>query len=849
MSRSTRSSMSESCHSLADSMGEEEFLSASPFNPKHLERHRAHRGPCVNKTAFQPEFFRIDSMAYRGRGIVEDNDRVAPVAFALPKGRPAQPPCHPGSAAGAKSSADRKGGRLMSNHMLLDTDRVSSATRHRTNNWDGHCHADGQSINPPSNVPTFSAPPQLMSSMHFPPALSLPFTPSRNGVLHSSLNPRSNRQDVTSAGRANAPKDVTVAPPASSAATASRVHMSTSATTMAPLSPIKRSTDSFNPSAASAPLGVRHPHSSLPPRVPTTSIMVKASPRAGNVDVGRVQRQAGRLDLINLGNSSNNSKGKDADRQSALHGEGHKEEGWVGFIAPLSPGRPSRAEDDGSLPSSALRGTGAANSSSLQSSVSALPMLSMQGSISDNGNNSVSPRVVVRQRNSSPSRAKNSSAMATGTSDAGVSGAAAWAGSNSLQVSGSNVSESNRSNYYFSAPLLGARVRASDSSTSSAKEVASLGPSSVGRSSVMLVTPSNSSNVNVGVSGRTPASPQESISSAFQVSVAPSVVDTPWRSSYSSSCTSSASSTPAATPTATLRLMSDKTPTHRLAAAKRLAVPPISVPNDGACCQVPVPPQPPTRKSLVPMCVPVYDTTVLEVLHPCNNSRSSSIVRPGSPDARQDGVPTNLKTTNEEFLNMARHAQRRRSLLDSEVSSMSNSVRRQYYCLPSTEETSIPNFARRAGDLHVKANGAHKAVTGDTGRERTSTKHSDDDDNDDVEWVPFSTDKSPSTRSCSKRTPASTSPSASPPASRPSFIPSAPQGDRRSSSAVPQDYFLDLCASLHKSGWSPQSERLVTPVPCETGSEAKGTEEDRERLLQDALRAFNHRCRMKQLKD
>lgn len=72
------SSLGESVTSVADSLVDDEFLPASPFHPRNVDGRRVvHESP---RAAFQPRFVRMDSMDYRGKGIIEDMSDTAPVS-------------------------------------------------------------------------------------------------------------------------------------------------------------------------------------------------------------------------------------------------------------------------------------------------------------------------------------------------------------------------------------------------------------------------------------------------------------------------------------------------------------------------------------------------------------------------------------------------------------------------------------------------------------------------------------------------------------------------------------------------------------------------------------------------
>ncbi|KAG5492307.1 hypothetical protein GH5_01224 [Leishmania sp. Ghana 2012 LV757] len=74
------SSIGDSVTSIADSL-EDEFLPASPFHPKNAELRRVVHN--TSRMCFQPLFERIDSMGYRGEGIVEDMNNTAPISYSL----------------------------------------------------------------------------------------------------------------------------------------------------------------------------------------------------------------------------------------------------------------------------------------------------------------------------------------------------------------------------------------------------------------------------------------------------------------------------------------------------------------------------------------------------------------------------------------------------------------------------------------------------------------------------------------------------------------------------------------------------------------------------------------------
>jgi hypothetical protein len=329
--------------------------------------------------------------------------------------------------------------------------------------------------------------------------------------------------------------------------------------------------------------------------------------------------------------------------------------------------------------------------------------------------------------------------------------------------------------------------------------------------------------------------------SPSQASAEQSVVGVMSRSSSSSSPSApSSSSTPVATPSAALRLMADKTPNGRLTAAARITVTPGSPPENVVYHQPPPPPPPPKWKTIVSTPVPVRTTNTMDlkgrlprsdgVNNTCSEGRNANRGAPSNPDA-----------ANANSLNKARSASHPRSLLDAGATSMSDSVRRQYYCLPSTEDRSIPVFARRAGDLHVKTNSL--LATGSLSEQRSS------DLNDDADSMLLSATLPPSPETKpSARVPSSASPITSKTSSK------SPQRQREnSSSAVPQDYFMDGVLSTtgessHTPGRSPQSDRFVLTEPFNTKSDDT---EDRnaqmEPLMRDAVRAFNNRFRQTHL--
>ncbi|KAG5491328.1 hypothetical protein JIQ42_01227 [Leishmania sp. Namibia] len=73
-------SIGDSVTSITDSL-EDEFLPASPFHPKNAELRRVVHD--TSRICFQPRFERIDSMGYRGGGIVEDMNNTAPISYSL----------------------------------------------------------------------------------------------------------------------------------------------------------------------------------------------------------------------------------------------------------------------------------------------------------------------------------------------------------------------------------------------------------------------------------------------------------------------------------------------------------------------------------------------------------------------------------------------------------------------------------------------------------------------------------------------------------------------------------------------------------------------------------------------
>ncbi|SYZ69692.1 hypothetical_protein [Leishmania braziliensis MHOM/BR/75/M2904] len=73
-------SINESVHSMADSL-DEEFLPTRAIHVKNVALcHGIRDAP---RMRFQPSFVRINSMDYRGHGIVEDMDKTMPIS-ALP---------------------------------------------------------------------------------------------------------------------------------------------------------------------------------------------------------------------------------------------------------------------------------------------------------------------------------------------------------------------------------------------------------------------------------------------------------------------------------------------------------------------------------------------------------------------------------------------------------------------------------------------------------------------------------------------------------------------------------------------------------------------------------------------
>ncbi|KPA86513.1 hypothetical protein ABB37_00659 [Leptomonas pyrrhocoris] len=799
MIRSGRSSLAESFHSLADSTGGDEFLAASPFNPENLERRRAQRDTNVSKAAFQPQFCRIDSMAYLGRGIVEDNDHVAPVAVQSPRERPPQPSPNAGSASGAKSAGGGSGRPPLSNRFVSDNHSAGSAVRRHVGNGDRNGHVHGpKSTNPAASASPspLSTPPPLTRATRVPaPPASEPGTSPRSGTNCRSLQPGACSGAVTSTTPADTSKVAHSALPVSPPASAFNMCAPKKAAITDSRSPACWPLDS---AGGGAPQPVHPSPQVRPPHTPASFHITKSPSCAGAVDQGRKKHWTDRLDLCNAGNRDIRSQADAGCRASFTRGR-RRTSDLPDFIAPLSPAKLSAIEGNGLPPSPISRGVGAASSLSSQTSVPALPMLNGQGSSGDNLNSSnVSQQMVVRRRNSSPARVRRPSA--TTTTAAGsrtTTGVAARAG-------------------VPSPPLLGLRGKTSDSkSSNSTKEAPSPSPSPAGRSFGLRVPPTTS---GTGVNGRgnwqVPASPKGTVLSAFLASAAPSAVSVLSRSSSSASFSSS---TPAASPSVTLRLMADNAPSSRLATATRTTVTQVSRPETAAFHRSSAPPPAPKRRAVVPTPVAVRTASAPNLVQTSASDRNDTgSPSRGSADARQDGVPMDLNAINADFLNKIKKAQRRRSLLDVEGGSMSDSVRRQYYLLPSEEETSIPNFARRAGDLHVKINGSLLAGSSDVTGDGSHRKSSEGDGADSAFF---------------------------PPASKTPSAPSSLGRKDASSSAVPHNRFWSAGPpttgeSPHTPECSPQSARFILPEPSDAGTDSDGSEDLMEPLMLDATRVY-----------
>lgn len=771
MSRSVRSSVAESVHSLMDSMGDEEFLSASPFNPKNLELRRVQRDANNNRTAFQAEFCRIDSMAYSGRGIVEDNDHVAPVAS------PARPQPISLRAPPAIPSSDRP----PVSKRILDDDVVNghysfgasvpSATRRRGSLREQRGNAPTATATRDQGAT--SAPPQASAALHVP---APPISPSRGAVAHRrpSLSSSHSNGDGSTGGSTRAPSAKDAAPYSPSSASAAFAPMSR--IVMAPLSPTNASADSLTSAAAElgggGHLASNAPHPPRPPRAPQTAAAAAVVGSPARLDL------SGKSALADHHNHQTSHNTLPADRR--------RKADMVDWTTPRAPAQqqPSRAEAV-SFTSPSLRGITTAPSASSQSSLPPLPTLNLQNSGRDGVSGALPP---VQRRNSSPARVRRTSAGAAPTD---------IALNTSSSSSPPNINGGGNDN-----DRGGVRVRASGSGASTVPLTQTSPCSSPGRSSDASMSPAEKRRCNRHAVAlvKAPASLQGTASNTSQLSAVPSVVTV--TSSASSDCASaSPQTTPAATPSATLRLMSapearapERSPASRLNGAARVAVAANQLATTGHAFHRPPPPPP-----APPVWAPVSTPTPIaaRTLH------AQKVCPP------QRGVPADVHAANDAFLSRAKDAQRRRSLLDAGASDMCDSVRRQYYCLPSAEDTTIPTFAHRAGDLHVK----------------------------------------PSSSS-SQESPAPSVgpvvPSSSPPAALPVSGASPFSGRDKTSSAVREDYFSDAASPTTRDtsqtpARSPGSERFILPDVSDAETETEGSAAPIEPLMLDAVRAFNER--------
>ncbi|KAG5466473.1 hypothetical protein LSCM4_01624 [Leishmania orientalis] len=124
------SSIGDSVTSIADSL-EDEFLPASPFHPKNAElRPVVHNS---SRMCFQPRFERIDSMGYRGGGIVEDMNTTAPISYSLSHLPPASRLRRPVVASllveAEKSTPPPRFALTPKNHPRSDFSRVALSSR------------------------------------------------------------------------------------------------------------------------------------------------------------------------------------------------------------------------------------------------------------------------------------------------------------------------------------------------------------------------------------------------------------------------------------------------------------------------------------------------------------------------------------------------------------------------------------------------------------------------------------------------------------------------------------------------------------------------------------------------
>ncbi|KAG5467562.1 hypothetical protein CUR178_01206 [Leishmania enriettii] len=124
------SSISNSVTSIVDSL-EDEFLPASPFHPKNAELRRVVHD--TSQMCFQPRFERIDSMGYRGRGIVEDMNNTAPISYSLSNPPPASRLRRPVAASvlveAEKSTRPPRSALTPKNHPRPDFSRVALSSR------------------------------------------------------------------------------------------------------------------------------------------------------------------------------------------------------------------------------------------------------------------------------------------------------------------------------------------------------------------------------------------------------------------------------------------------------------------------------------------------------------------------------------------------------------------------------------------------------------------------------------------------------------------------------------------------------------------------------------------------
>lgn len=839
MSRSLRSSLAESIHSLADSMGEEEFLSSSPFSPHNVEMRRARRGPKQNKAVLQTEFCRIDSMAYCGHGIVENNDEVVPVGFPTGRARPSRLPFRT-TGAGQRSSAERNGRPPLPHQTVSNDNKVVSATRHPRG-----AHDYGRNASSEAFAPQSASTRLLTTPLHIPePPPALPVTPGRGNVHRRSSAPPSTG---SRAERPSASPVVRTKPASSDSATTDEAYAPMSRIVMAPLSPATHSSDALGLPDTSALRGApppRPPASSLPPRAPVT-FPSGAAPHNGDGD----HKNNGHHPQVQQWlDPDKDARG--AARHAPLHRERRKRVAEVDFAAPFSPAKQSPvACVCGPFSSPTLRGVAAASSPLSQSSVQTLPPVSGQCSTDDSAADTALLQMVQR-RNSSPARARRAPTTGSETAAAPSSSASAPSISSVTKVLSND----------FGVPLLGTRENTSGDSSND-KKTPTPSSLSTGRNADPQVSPTSATAKHIQVrSGvrQMPASLQVTGSSTSQASAVPSVAAVV----SDSSTASSSSLTPVATPLATLRLIEtgrvSSTP-RRLANAARASLSPASPPDKTVFHQPPAPPKwKPQTTTLDTTPVPARATNTRDFTQPSlTNGSPSRTTATGQHHGEGGDVPMTLDAVNDDFLSEAKDEQRRRSL-DASGINKRDSVRRQYYCLPSVDDIFMPGFARRVCDLHVKPNSpvAVRARKGSGNKDRDTSPIKDS--NDDAGWIVVSSKTSPSPpRACaSPHKPMSRGAAfTSPPLTNPSSVSPPIRQEEISLSAVARDYFLDIASQVagadsqaagEKSqtpGWSPQSERYILPEASEAGSEEEDSENQMEPLMLDAVKVFNKRIK------